>query len=162
MIEKENNKLLPIIDNPKNEKFREKLKNLLPLIFETRSKKSKDFQKAAKKIKNDENYKFYHPLIERHFLYKAVQEINEELTRNKEGFLLDFTSKLHKIFEDELMLYWKLNGYIAEDEILGINLVNEDFDILNAIITEHTNDKKSIPFVEKLRTDLTVIYVDVY
>ena len=91
-----------------------------------------------------------------------MQEINEELTRNKEGFLLDFTSKLHKIFEDELMLYWKLNGYITEDEILGINLVNEDFDILNAIITEHTNDKKSIPFVEKLRTDLTVIYVDVY
>ena len=50
MIEKENNKLLPIIDNPKNEKFREKLKNLLPLIFETRSKKSKDFQKAAKRF----------------------------------------------------------------------------------------------------------------
>ena len=33
------------------------------------------------------------------------------------------------------MLYWKLNGYITEDGILGINLVNEDFDILNAIIT---------------------------
>ena len=91
-----------------------------------------------------------------------MQEINEELTRNKEGFLLDFTSKLHKIFEDELMLYWKLNGYIAEDEILGINLVNEDFDILNATITEHANDKKFIPFVEKLKTDLTVIYIDVY
>ena len=87
MIEKENNKLLPIIDNPKNEKFREKLKNLLPLIFETRSKKSKDFQKAAKKIKNDENYKFYHPLMERHFLYKAVQEINEESTKNKKIFI---------------------------------------------------------------------------
>ena len=66
MIQKENNKLLSIINNPKNEKFREKFKNLLPLIFETRSKKSKDFQKAAKKIKNDENYGFYHPLIERH------------------------------------------------------------------------------------------------
>ena len=90
-------------------------------------------------------------------MYKAVQEINEELTKNKEGFLLDFTSRLHKIFEDELMLYWKLNGYITEDEILGINLVNEDFDILNAIITEHTNDKKLIPFAEKLKTDLTVI-----
>ena len=162
MIEKENNKLLPIIDNPKNEKFREKLKNLLPLIFETRSKKSKDFQKAAKKIKNDENYKFYHPLIERHFLYKAVQEINEESTKNKKGFLLDFTSRLHKIFEDEIMLYWKLSGCITEDEILGINLVNEDFDILNAIITEHTNDKKFIPFVKKLKTDLAVIYIDVY
>ena len=45
------------------------------------------------------------------------------------------------------MLYWKLNGYITEDKMLGINLVNEDFDILNAIITEHENDKKIIPFV---------------
>ena len=95
-------------------------------------------------------------------MYKAVQEIDEKLTKNKEGFLLDFTGRLHKMFEDELMLYWKLNGYTTEDEILGINLVNEDFDILNATITEHANDKKFIPFVEKLKTDLTVIYIDVY
>ena len=95
-------------------------------------------------------------------MYKAVQEINEELTKNKEGFLLHFTSKLHKIFEDELMFYWKLNGYITEDEILGKNLVNEDFNILNVIITEHTNDKKFNPFIKKLRTNLTVIYIGVY
>ena len=125
-------------------------------------KKVRIFKNQLKKIKNDENYKFYHPLIERHFLYKAVQEINEESTKNKKGFLLDFTSRLHKIFEDEIMLYWKLSGCITEDEILGINLVNEDFDILNAIITEHTNDKKFIPFVKKLKTDLAVIYIDVY
>ena len=77
-------------------------------------------------------------------MYKAVQEINKKLTKNKEEFLLDFTSRLHKLFEDEFILYWRLNGYITEDEILGINLVNEDFDHLNAIITEYTNDKKFI------------------
>ena len=75
-------------------------------------------------------------------MYKSVQQINKKLTKNKEEFLLDFTSRLHKIFEDELMLYWRLNGYINEDEILGINLVNKDFDHLNTIITEYTNDKK--------------------
>ena len=104
MIEKKHNKYWsPIINNAKNEKFREKLKNLPPLIFEIKNKKSKDFQKAVKKL--DENYEFNHPLIERHFLYKAVQEINNELTKHKEEFLLDFTSRLHKIFKDELMLY---------------------------------------------------------
>ena len=76
--------------------------------------------------------------------------------------MLDFTSRLHKIFEDELMLYWKLNGYITEDELLGINLTNKDFDILNVIINEHANDKKVILFVEKLKIDLAVIYIDVY
>ena len=95
-------------------------------------------------------------------MYKAVLEINQELTKNKEGSLLDFTSRLHKIFEDELMLYWKLNGFITEDEILGINLVNEDFDILDVIINKHANDKKIILLVEKLKIDLAVIYTDVY
>ena len=87
MIEKENNKYWSsIINNAKNEKFREKLKNLPPLIFEIKNKKSKDFQKAVKKL--DENYEFNHPLIERHFLYKALQEINKELTKIKKIFHL--------------------------------------------------------------------------
>ena len=60
------------------------------------------------------------------------------------------------------MLYWKLSGYITEDEILGINLVNEGCDIVNPITTKHTNDKKFIPFFKKLKTVLTVIYMDVY
>ena len=28
-------------------------------------------------------------LVERHFLLRAIQEINEELTKDKEGFLTD-------------------------------------------------------------------------
>ena len=95
-------------------------------------------------------------------MYKSVQQINKKLTKNKEEFLLDFTSRLHKIFEDELMLYWRLNGYINEDETLGINLVNKDFDHLNTIITEYTNDKKIIPFVKKQETHSTAIYIDAY
>ena len=81
-------------------------------------KKSKDFQKAVKKSKHDENYEFNHPLIERHLLHKGVQEINKELTKNKEECLLGFTSRLYNIFKDELMLYWRLNGYIAEMKYL--------------------------------------------
>ena len=87
MIEKENNKYWSaVINNAKNEKFREKSKNLPPLIFEIKNKKSKNFQKAVKKL--DENYEFNHPLIERHFLYKALQEINKELTKIKKIFYL--------------------------------------------------------------------------
>ena len=56
-------------------------------------KKSKDFEKAVKKFKKDENYDFKNILIERHLLFKAVQEVNEELTKNKEGFLIGLTSR---------------------------------------------------------------------
>ena len=59
MIEKENKKYQTIIINDtKNENLREKLKNILPLFTENKNKKSKDFEKAIKKLKNDEDYEF--------------------------------------------------------------------------------------------------------
>ena len=160
MIEKENNKYSTIaINDAKNERFREK-SNILSLIIENKDKKSKNFEEAIKKFKNDENYEFKNILIERRFLFKAVQEINEELTKNKEGFLIDFSSKLHKFFNEETLFYWRMKGYINEDEVLGINLVDEDLYYLDLVIKEHTKDKEFIPYVKKLKTDLPVIYVD--
>ena len=161
MIEKENNKYPTIaINDAKNERFREK-SNILPLIIENKNKKSRNYEEAIKKFKNDENYEFKNILIERRFLFKAVQEINEELTKNKEGFLIDFSSKLHKFFNEEALFYWRMKGYINEDEVLGINLVDEDLYYLDLVIKEHTKDKEFIPYVKKLKTDLPVMYVDV-
>ena len=91
-------------------------------------KKSKDFEKAVKKFKKDENYDFKNILIERHLLFKAVQEVNEELTKNKEGFLIGFTSRWHKFFNEQPLFNWKMKGYMTEDEWLGINVVHKDFD----------------------------------
>ena len=71
---------------------------------------------------------------------------------------------MHKTFEEDLKVYSRLKGYITEDEILGINLVNETFDHLNAIINDKKLikkiDKKFIPFVKKLEPGSTVIYID--
>ena len=91
-------------------------------------KKSKDFEKAVKKFKKDENYDFKNILIERHLLFKAVQEVNEELTKNKEGFLIGLTSRWHKFFNGQPLFNWKMKGYMTEDEWLGINVVHKDFD----------------------------------
>ena len=108
--------------------------------------KSKDFEIAVKKFKNDENYEFKNLLIERHFLFKAVQELNEELTKNKEGFLIDFTNRLHKIFNEQSLFYWRMKGYITDDEELSKNLVDEDFNYLDLVIKEHTKHKEFIPY----------------
>ena len=101
-------------------------------------------------------------MIERHFLFKALKEINEELTKNKEGFLIDFTSKLHKFFNDQTLFYWRMKRFITEDEILGINLVDKDFYYLDLVIKQNTNDNEFIPYIDKLETDLPVIYADAY
>ena len=94
----DNNSIL-IINNPKNEKFTEKLETMLPIISKNREERSNIFQKAVKKIKNDENYAFYHPLIERHFLFKVVEEMKEYT--NDKKFIL-FTYKLES---DLLIIY---------------------------------------------------------
>ena len=104
-----------ITNNAKDEENREKLKYLFLSVIENRNKKSKDFQKSVKKFKNDENYKFIHPLIERHFLFKAVQELNEEVVKNKEGILVDFTDRIYEYFRRQTMLYCKRKGFYKED-----------------------------------------------
>ena len=82
------------------------------------------------------------------------------MTKNKEGFFIDFSTKLHKCFDDQTLFYWRMKGYINEDEVLGIDLVDKDFYYLDLVIKEHTKDKEFIPYVKKLKTDLSVIYVD--
>ena len=44
-----------------------------------------------------------------------------------EGLLIDFTSRIHKYFNEQSLFYWKMKGYMTEDEVLGINLVHKDF-----------------------------------
>ena len=101
-------------------------------------------------------------MIERHFLFKALKEVNEELTKNKEGFLIDFSSNLHKFFNNQTLFYWRMERFITEDEILGVNLVDEHFYYLDLVIKQNANDNEFIPYIDKLETDLLVIYVDAY
>ena len=74
------------------------------MINEIKDKKIKDFEESVKTFKNDENYEFKDLLLEIYFFFKAVQEINEELTENKEGFLVDFTNKLRTFFDEQTLL----------------------------------------------------------
>ena len=40
-----------------------------------------------------------------------------------------------------------MNVYITEDEVLGINLVDEDYYYLDLVIKQNPKDKEFIPFV---------------
>ena len=62
---------------------------------------------------------------------------------------------MHEYFKDQTMLYWRISGYIHEDE------VNRDFYCLDQVIKRNTNDKEFIPWIEKLKTDLPVVYINV-
>ena len=130
------------------------------MINEIKDKKIKDFEESVKTFKNDENYEFKNLLLERYFFFKAVQEINEELTRNKEGFLVDFTNELRTFFDEQTLLYWEEKGYFNYDNSrLYVNLAKEDLYHLDLVIKEHTKDKEFISNFKKLETNLSVLYI---
>ena len=162
MNEADRNKFLTCITNNANdEETREKLKYPLLSVIENRNKKSKDFQKSVKKFKNDENYKFIHPLIERHFLFKAVQELNEEVVKNKEIILVDFTDRIYEYFRRQAMLYCKRKGFYNKGGDLDEDALNEEFNYIEQVIKQHTNDEEFIPWIKKLQTDLPTSYIDI-
>ena len=130
------------------------------MINEIKDKKIKDFEESVKTFKNDENYEFKNLLLERYFFFKAVQEINEELTRNKEGFLVDFTNELRTFFDEQILFYWEEKGYFNYDNSrLYVNLAKEDLYYLDLVIKEHTKDKEFISNFKKLETNLSVLYI---
>ena len=130
------------------------------MINEIKDEKIKDFEESVKTFKNDENYEFKNLLLERYFFFKAVQEINEELTRNKEGFLVDFTNELRTFFDEQTLFYWEEKGYFNYDNSrLYVNLAKEDLYYLDLVIKEHTKDKEFISNFKKLETNLSVLYI---
>ena len=78
---------------------------MLNLIDEIIDKKINDFEEWGKKFKNNQNYKLTNFLLQRHFMFKAVHEINEELAKNKEGFLVDFVDEAYNVFDNQTLLY---------------------------------------------------------
>ena len=161
MTERRNNKYLGIsVKDIENENLKEKFKKILPLIKEISDKKANDFQKSVKKFKNNENYEYKQILIERHFLFRAIQEINEELTKNKEGFLIDLGDMVRDFFDDQTLFYWEEKEYFDFDtNTLNINSANEDLYYLDLVIKEHTKDKELVSHLKKLETNLPVLYV---
>ena len=75
-------------------------------------------------------------------MFEAIQEINEELTKNKDGFLIDLGDMVRNFFDEQTLFHWEEKGYFDFDTItLNINSANEDLCYLDLVIQEHTKDK---------------------
>ena len=161
MTERRNNKYLGIsVKDIENENLKEKFKKILPLIKEISDKKANDFKKSVKKFKNDGNYEFKHILIERLFLFKTIQEINENLTKNKEEFLIDLGDMARNFLDDQTLFYWEEKGYFDfGTNTLNIKSANEDLYYLDLVIKENTKDKELVLHLKKLETNLPVLYI---
>ena len=74
------------------------------------------------------------------FLFRAIQEISEELTKSKERFFIDLGDMVRNVFDDQTLFYWKEKGYYDFDtNTLNINSGSEDLYYLDLAIEEHKN-----------------------
>ena len=79
------------IDDMKDEKLKAHLKSIPILIDEIKDKKISEFEEPVRKCSNDKNYTLTNLLLKRHFLIKAVQEVNKELIEKKKLFRVYFS-----------------------------------------------------------------------
>ena len=77
-------------------------------------------------------------------MFRAFQEINEELTKNEEGYLIDLGDIVRDFFHDQTLFYWEEKGYYDFDtNTLKINSASEDLYYLDLVIIEqHAKDKE--------------------
>ena len=99
-------------------------------------------------------------MLKGYFLFKSGNEINEEIIKNKERFLVDFTDKAYDKFFNQTLLYFK-EYYDYENETFNMDAINIDTYHLDLSIKNHTNDKEFIPNLKKINNNLPKLYVGV-
>ena len=149
------------IDDIGDKKLKAHLKSIPALIDEFKDKKFSEFEESVRKCSNDKNFKLTNLLLKRHFLIKAIQEVNKELIKKKKTFRVDFSYDACLFFHNQIEPYWKKEGYYNDDGTISKFCVNQDHYILDLIIKKHSNHKKFIIYPKKLETNLPVLYVDV-
>ena len=149
------------IDDIKDEKLEAYLKSIPTLIDEIKDRNISEFEEPVRTFSNNENYQLTNLLLKRHFLIKAVREVNKELIEKWKIFRVHFSYDSCLFFHNQTEFYWKKEGYYNNDGTISKFKVNQDCYVLDLIIKKHTNDKKFIMCPKELKTNLPVLYVDV-
>ena len=93
-------------------------------------------------------------------MFRAIQEINEDLRKNKEEFLIDLGDMVRDFFDKQTLFYWEEKGFFDFDtNTLNINSANEDLYYLELVIKKHTKDRELISHLKKLEINLPMFYV---
>ena len=94
----------------KNNHILEDFSNLVNIIYNIRNKKIKDFVKIYQ-IAVDHTYEIDDPLLIRHLLLETVEEINNNLIKNKKPYRVDFGYNMLADFLNEDDAYYKRNKF---------------------------------------------------
>ena len=90
----------------KNNHLLEEFSSLVNTIYNTRTKKNKDFVKIYK-IAVDHTYEIDDPLLIRYFLLETVEEINNDLIKNNKPYRVHLEYNMLEHFLNEIDSYYE-------------------------------------------------------
>ena len=110
-------------DTIKNDELRKQLESVPNIIQDITDKKIEDFVTIFRKTIY-QTYEIDDPLLIRHFLFKAVEEVNDDLIKNNKPYRLDFGYDIGIYFLNETKTYWeKINFIVMMELLIILNLV---------------------------------------
>ena len=112
------------------------------------------------RIAIDYTYEIDGLFLIRHFLFKAVEEVNDDLIKNNKPYRIGFGYDMSLHFLNETKTYWKKNGFYNDDGTLNHFKLGNHMEALDMIISGYTDDgSELILYPKKLETDLVVIFL---
>ena len=146
---------LPSVKTIEDEQLRKEIESIPDTIKYKKVRKCLEIFRIAV----DHTYKLDDPLLTRHFLFKAAEELNNDLIKNDKPFRLDFGYDISLQFLNETDAYYKKYKFYNEDGSLNLLKVDHYMETLDMIIKMYTNDAEFMLYPKKLETDLVIIYL---
>ena len=95
----------------------------------------------------------------RHFLFKAVEEVNDDLIKDNKPYRVDFGYDIGAFFLNETKSYWEKYDFYNDDGTISYLKLDKNMQVLDLLISEYTNDKELTLFPKELKTDLVVLFL---
>ena len=124
---------IPSFKTNKDDQFRKEIESIPYTIKYIRDKKIRDFEKIFR-MEIDCTYEINDPLLIRHFFFKAVEEVNDDLINNKKTYRVHFRDETNTHFINETQTYWEKIGFHNDDGTLNNSKVDNHIKTLDLII----------------------------
>lgn len=149
-------KLNIFINNINTKKLKRKCENIDEYIVEFMNQKSEDLHKSLGKTNKHLRIHTNHQILAQHFLLRAAEDVNIELTKNNAGFITDVFDDLYDYFQTKI-----INRIDYMINTLDLETLYDDMMYINSLIKKHTRDSKLSFKLNKQNTNLPTFYMKI-
>ena len=124
---------IPSVKTIKHDQLRKEIESIPYTIKDIRDKQIRDFEKSFR-VAIDYTYEINDPLLIRHLLFKAVEEVNDDLINNNKTYRVHFRDETSTYFINKTKTYWEKIGCENDDGNLNDSKVQKFIKTLDMII----------------------------